>query len=171
MRNFLLPLIALSLVLQCSAQLPGAPAPPPMKGTFYVSVDDAATIYVNGQKAYDAKFGESRSPELELKEGDRIVVELRNDTDGRHFLFLFASSDGNSVISFRQHDFKIVPDIGIMDFTPDEFQKWTKYAKEEKQKKTKRLPVASASEFIWGDLDKCIIAGPITSRMISQKQK
>jgi hypothetical protein len=159
------------LVLRCSAQLPNPAPPAPIKGTFYISVDDAATIFVNGQKVYYAQIGESRSPELELKEGDHIVVELRNDTDGRHFIFLFASSDGNSVISFRSHDFKIVPDIGVTDFTPEQFQKWTKYAKVEKQKKAQRLPVPSASEFIWGDLDKCIIAGPITSHMISQKQR
>jgi len=167
-----LALLALSTLLSTAlSQLPDAPTPPPIKGTFYVSVDDAATIYVNSQKAFEAKFGESRSPELELKAGDRIVVELRNDTDGRHFIFLFASSDGNSVISFKQHDFKIVPDIGLTDFTPEQFQKWTKFAREEKQKKALKLPITSGSEFIWGDLDKCILAGPITPHMISQKQR
>jgi len=171
MRHLLLPVFALMLTLRCPAQLPGAPEPAPIKGTFYISVDDAATIYVNGQKAFSAPIGENRSPELELKVGDRIVVELRNDTDGRHFIMLFASSDGQTVISFKQHDFKIVPDIGVTDFTPEQFQQWTKYAKEEKQKKAKKLPITSGSEFIWGDLDKCIIAGPITPHMISQKQR
>lgn len=169
MKFVTLALLFCSLAISCLAQLPGAMQPQPIKGTFYVSVDDACTIYINGQKVYDARIGESRSPELDLKAGDRIVVALRNDTDGKHFLLLFASSDGKSVVSFKHHDFKIVPDIGVTDFTPEQFQKWTKYAKEERVPKSAKLPIKSYSEFMWGDLDKCIIAGSITPQMISQK--
>jgi len=157
------------LTLHCSAQLPNTPKP--IKGTFYVSVDDACTIFVNGQNVFQAGFGQSRSPELELKVGDRVVLQLRNDSNGRHFIFLFASSDGQAVISFKHRDFKIVPDIGVTDFTPEQFQKWTKFAKEEKQKNAAKLPVKSASEFIWGDLDKTIIAGSITPQMVALKSK
>ncbi len=159
------------LTLHCRAQLPGGPEEPPIKGTFYVSVDDGCTIYVNGQKVYKAGLGESRSPEVELKVGDRVVVELRNKTDGRHFNFLFASSDGQKVVSFRHTDLKIVPDPGVTDFTPVQFMSWQKYAKEEKKKKPTNLPVKSGSEFLWGDLNDTIIAGPITPQMVSQKQR
>ena len=157
------------LALHCSAQLPGKPAGEPIKGTFYVSVNDTATIFVNGQNAYQAPFGDSRSPEMELKMGDRIVVQLRNEAADRHFICLFASADGLTVVSFKHHDFKIVPDLGVTDFTPEQFQKWNKSAKEEKQKKAEKLPVKSYSEFIWGDLEKCIIAGPVTPQMITRK--
>ena len=108
---------------------------------------------------------------MELKVGDRVVVELRNDSDGRHFLFLFASSDGGTVVSFKHHDFKVVPDLNVNDFTPDQLKLWTKYAKEEKQDNAEKLPVKSHSEFIWGDLDKCIIAGIVTPEMITRKNK
>jgi hypothetical protein len=157
------------ITLNCRAQLPSNANQKPIKGTFYVSVDDACTIFVNGQKAYETGIGLSRSPELELKVGDRIVVHLRNDVSVRYFFVLFASSDGRTVISFRRLDFKIVPDIDVTDFTPEVFRKWEKFAKTEKQKNDKKPPVKSFSEFIWGDLDKCILAVPITPQMVSQK--
>lgn len=159
------------LTLYCQAQLPNKSDFLPLKGNFYVSVDDTCTIFVNGQSVYKAKLGQSRSPDLELKVGDRIVVQLQNDGDKRYFTFLFAASNGQSIISFKHRDFKIVPDIGISDFTPELFQSWTKFAKEEEKNKTYVLPVKSASEFIWGDLDTSIIAGVITQQMIAQKSK
>lgn len=157
------------LALPCSAQLPGVSTEPPIRGTFYVSVDDSCTIFVNGVKAYHTGIGVNRSPELEVKIGDRIVVHLQNDTDGRHFIFLFASSDGQKVVSFKHENFRIVPDIGVTDFTPDQFQQWTKSPKEGKHNKRDGLPVKSYSEFMWGDLDKCIIAGTVTTQMVSLK--
>ena len=114
-----------------------------------------------------AGIGESRTPELDLKTGDRIVVQLRNDGDKRYFMLVFASSDGQTVVSFRNHDFKIVPEIGITDFTPDQMQKWTKFAKQEKHKAV--LPIKSYSEWVWGDLDKCILACTVDPKMFSQK--
>jgi hypothetical protein len=160
---------SLLLILRSDAQLPVAGSAPPIKGTFYVSVDDECTIYVNGKNIYHAAIGESRSPETELKVGDHIVVQLLNKTDGRHFLFVFASSDGRTIFSFKHHEFKVVPDINVTDFTPQQFAGWTLMAKEEKQKKAKKLPIQNFSEFMWGDLDKCIIAGAVAPEMIYQK--
>lgn len=161
----------LCLTWCCQAQLPNKADLLPIKGTFYVSVDDKCTLFVNGQSAYQAKLGQSRSPEMELKVGDRIVVQLQNDGDKRYFTFLFAASDGQSIISFKHRDFKIVPDIGVTDFSPEQFASWTKFAKEEEKNKTYVLPVKSASEFMWGDLDTSIIAGVVTQQMISRKAK
>jgi hypothetical protein len=158
----------LLLIPRCPAQLPVAGSAPPVKGTFYVTVDDECTIFVNGQKIYHAKVGESRSPETELKVGDHLVVQLLNKTDGRHFLMVFASSDGHTIFSFKHHQFKIIPDIDATDFKPDQFASWP-MAKEEKQKKAKKLPIQNFSEFIWGDLDKCIIATAVSPEMIYQK--
>lgn len=157
------------LVLHCSAQLPAKAGSEPIKGTFYVSVDDSATIFVNGVNMYEAKWGDSRSPELELKVGDRIVIQLRNEVTDRHFTLFFSSSDGLTMISFKHHDFKIVTDVGVTDFTPEQLQKWTKSAREEKQKKGVKMAVKNSSEYIWGDLEKCSLAGFITPQMVSRK--
>jgi hypothetical protein len=161
-------LLLLLFTLPCRSQLPVSGSAPPIKGTFYVTVDDECTIFVNGKEVYHAKIGESRSPETELKVGDHLVVQLLNKTDGRHFLFCFVSADGKTIFNFKHHQFKIVPDIDVTDFKPEQFSSWPT-AKEEKQKKAKKLPIQNFSEFIWGDLDKCIIATAISPEMIYQK--
>ena len=167
LRKLLLLLLALPLV--CHAQFASNLNNRTAKGTFYVSVDDGATIYVNGQKFYDAPLNESRSPEMELKTGDRIVVHLRNDTAGRRFLMLFAGSDGQTIVSFRARDFKIVPDMEVVDFTPEQLAKWQKQPKTEHRKDN--LPVKGYSDWMWGDHDKSIIAGTVTAQMFSQRPK
>jgi hypothetical protein len=151
-----------------NAQLPVKDDHQPMSGAFAVSVDDACTIYVNGDKKYSATIGQSRSPELQLSVGDRVVVELRNDGDGKHFMLAFVSSDQKTIVSFKRLDFKIVPSSDVTDFTAEQFQSWTKTAKEEKGKRP-NLGVKSSSERIWGDLDKCTIAALITPQMITKK--
>lgn len=163
MRIFLFLALAFTTLVPCNAQITNKP----MKGTFYITVDDAATIYVNGEKVIAAGIGESRSPEIELKADDRIVVQLRDDGGGRHFMMVFASSDGQSLCNFRASNFKVVTDLGITDFTPEQFQKWTKSAKMEKHKPI--LPIKSHSEFLWGDLSKCTIACIVNGNMFSQR--
>ena len=156
----------LLLLLPCRGQLPSTNTPAPLTGVFYISVDDAATIFVNGQEKYKAGIGESHSPEMELKAGDRIVVELRNDGDGRHFMLVFCSSDQKTIVSFKHLDFRCI--IGdAKDFTPDQFHNW-KTAKEEKGKKP-GFPIKNYSEKVWGDLDRSSIAAIVTPGMISQK--
>ena len=161
--------IATCVSLSCFAQLQSTTPPKGITGTFYVSVDDAAKIYVNGQKVHDAGVNESRSAEVELHPADRIVVQLRDDGGGRRFMMIFASSDQKTVVSFRHRDFKVVPDIGVTDFKPEEFQKWPKYAIAEKH--GKHLPIKSYSEWIWGDISKCTIAGIVTPEMIKPMPK
>jgi len=167
MRTFLLCFLALTL--SCHAQFTSTLNDKSAKGSFYVSVDDHATIYINGQQFYHCDIGESRSPETELKTGDRIVVHLKEDGGGKRFMFLFASTDGQTVVSFRAHDLKIVPELEATDFTPDQLQKWTKFAKQEHHKHV--FPVKGYSDWMWGDLDKCILAGTVTSQMFSQRPK
>jgi hypothetical protein len=159
--------LALLLALPVQAQFTSTLDQKSTKGTFYVSVDDAAIIYVNGKETFKAGWGESRSTELELKTGDRIVVQLREDGGGRRFMLVFASTDGQTIVSFKNHDFKIVPDIGVTDFTPEQFKAWTKYAKQEKHKNV--LPIKNYSEWIWGDLDKCSIASVVTLQMFAKR--
>lgn len=169
MRTFILTLFAFLVALRCEAQFASTLNDKSAKGTFYVSVDDAATIYINGRRFYSTGVGRSRSPETELKTGDRLVVHLHEKGGGCHFFMMFASSDGESVVSFRHTDFKIIPDIDVTDFTPGQFQKWKKSPKQKKGKSP--LPIKSYSESFWGDLDHCIVACTIQPRMFSQRPK
>jgi len=174
MHTLRLALILCLLTLACRAQLPGDNGlaggnQASIKGSFLVSVDDSCTIFVNGKTVFQCGIGEKRSPALELKVGDRILVQLVNTGGPRHFFCLFASADGQTVISFKRTDFKIDPDMDVTDFTGLQFQTWPKYAKAQERLKPSTLPVQSNSDSMWGDLDRCIIAGYVTSSMISHK--
>lgn len=167
MRPLLTLTALLILAFPCAAQLVSNEKV--VKGNFYVSVDDAVEVFINGTSAYKVSRGESRSPDMEIKTGDRVVVHLRNDGDKRYFMLVFASPDSKTVVSFRNRDFKIIPELNTTDFTPEQFQKWNKYAKEDKRKPV--LPVKSYSEWVWGDLDSCILACVITPQMITQRTR
>ena len=152
----------------CTAQSITNPVNP-VTGSFYVSVDDHCTIFVNGEKIHHGNLGTSRSPETTLKVGDRVVVHLSNDMGPRHFLCAFVSSDGKQVISFKKADYKLVPQVGVNDFTAAQFQGWAAPKGTAKAQKHKpHLPVKSYSESVWGDLDQCIIAAMVTQQMVSQ---
>ena len=153
--------LAIFTVSPCAAQGPKAQS---VTGTFYVSVDDKARIYVDGKEVHDAKNGESRSSEIELKVGQRIVVQIDNDGGKRRFMMAFLSSDQKTVISFKHRDLKIVNQPDVTDFTPEQFGKWTKYSEEEKHDAV--FTFKNYSEWIWGDLTKCIVAGTVTEDMI-----
>lgn len=153
--------ILLALAGPVFAQLPAKP----ITGTFYASADDHATIYLNGQKAHQADYGAKRSAEMTLKVGDRIVIQLINDSGPKGFLLTFKSSDDATLVNFRRADFKIVPDIDITDFTGEQFKRWTKIAKPSPRKEL-GLPFKNSSEWVWGEGDKCILAAVVTSQMV-----
>ena len=168
MKKLLTSLIFVLCTLSCFAQTNNVASL--TKGIFYVSVDDGAIIFINGAQVYEAAIGETRSPELEFKEGDRLVVQLRNDGDKRYFMLVFASSDEQNVVSFKRRNFKIVPDIGVSDFTVAQFDGWKKYAEEDDDREPV-LPIKSRSEWVWGDLDKCVFACVITPEMFSKRSR
>ena len=168
MRAFIITFL-IFIPFACQAQFSSKLNDKAIKGTFYVSVDDNAAIFINGKLFYNAPFNESRSPETELKTGDRIVVPLRNELAGRRFMMVFVGSDGQTIVSFRARDFKIVPDLGVTDFTADEYARWTKSPKTTRGKDM--LPVKSYSNWLWGDGDRCILAGTVTHQMFSQRPK
>jgi hypothetical protein len=169
MRTFLLlTIVALLLTSQSEAQLPGATNATPVKGAFLVSVDDHCTIFVNGTQVYHGDIGKSRSPETQLKAGDRVVVRLTNDVGPRQFLLVFTTTDGKSVVSFKNQDYRIVPAVGLSDFSSEQFKNW-KAPKAQKHKP--ELPVKNYSESVWGDLDRCILACIVTPQMFSQVPK
>lgn len=173
MRTVLLVIISFLFTISSKAQLVGMRDQKSAKGSFYVAVDDAATLFVNGEKVFHATVGQSKSRPMELKTGDRFVVHLRDDGGVKKFVVLFASTDGRSVVSFTNRDFKIVPDLDVTDFTPEQFQGWSKYAKQLKLKSRRgaELPIKSYSEALWGDLNRCILACKITPEMFSQRLK
>lgn len=153
-----LPILFVVLGLQVQAQL--APAPTTgVKGKFFLSVDDRADIFINGAQFYQSPLGESESPEIELKAGDRIVVKLKNIASKRRFMLLFMSTDRKQVISFTQNSFKILPDVTINDFTPADFAGYKKHAVpiQGDFAKPYLLPFKSNSKWIWGELDLCSI--------------
>ena len=162
--------ILFALAIRAIAQLPGNSPVKPVTGTFYASVDDHATIYVNGQKTHQADYGAKRSAELNLKVGDLVLIDLKNDRDARGFLLVFRSSDDTTLINFRRADFKIVPDLDVTDFTADQFKRWTKTAKSSPRKEMD-LPFKNYSEWVWGESDKCILAAIVTSQMVTPKPK
>jgi hypothetical protein len=165
MRSFALSMLLLAASgSSLFAQSMGYLHPTPVKGRFYVSVDDGASIYVNGRQAHGTGIGLSRSGEVDLKVGDRVVVQLHNDGGPKHFFFLFASSDGKSVFSFKHSNFRIAP-LDITDFTPSEIRAWSKPAKEIKGRP--KFPVKSFSESMWGDLERTAIVTVITPEMES----
>jgi hypothetical protein len=146
-----------------------------VKGSFYVSVDDAAWIYVNGKKVFQAGIGESQSTELILHTGDRVVVHIEDYGGGRRFMLVFATanqvtdlSDQPTVVSFKHHDFKVLPDPMATDFNLEDFQNWTKHAIVDISQTQNRhyLAIKNYSEWIWGDLSKTTIGCIVTDGMI-----
>lgn len=155
------------LAMPAQAQIVSSTDIKTAKGAFYLSVDDHATIFVNGQKVFHANIGESRSSEMELKVGDHVVAQLKNDGGPRRFKLLFASSDGRNVVSFRSTDWRIVLDLAVTDFTPAEMQQWQKRPKQIPG--GKGLPIKSYSDWVWGDLESSILAAIVTPQMFSAK--
>src|SRR4051794_20372137 len=87
----------------------------PVKGKFYISVDDTASLFVNNRQLYKAHIGESSSSETLLEPGDRIVVKLLNTGGPRKFAMIFVSTDQKTIISFRPQMCKIIPDAEKTD--------------------------------------------------------
>jgi hypothetical protein len=171
--RFLL-LFTLALVTRSDAQQTPNPATGGVKGTFAAFIDDHATVFLNGNELFHGNLGTVRSPEVDLKEGDSLVIHLKNDRGPKGFLLMFESSDGKTIASFRSTDYKIVPTAGVISFTPDQFSQWTKPAKNlPGNKRDKRLDNAAKnySETVWGDLDSCILACTMTAKQFTQRPK
>jgi hypothetical protein len=66
MRTLLI-IIAIAFAVPCHAQFTSSPTEKSVKGTFYVSIDDVMTLFLNGKEVLHAGIGEHRSPETELK--------------------------------------------------------------------------------------------------------
>lgn len=134
----------------------------PVKGRFYVSVDDSATVFVNGRQLFKASLNESASPETLLEPGDRVVARMHNKGGPKRFAMIFVSSDQNVIISFRNEMCKILPDAGTRDFTAQQFAELTQFAEQAPQKQTvRRFAYKNNAEFLWGRSNPCALGAII----------
>lgn len=138
-----------------------------LTGKFYVSVDDAAILFVNGEEVYRAPLNESYSPTLSLSRGDRVVVQLKNRKGYQRFLMVFIASDENKLINFRLNDGKVIPGTDATDFTPQEFSRWP--VRPVRLKIALKLPVKSYSQWMWGDAEDSCLAFIVTPAMFSNR--
>lgn len=159
-----------ALQFSAIAQLASAPSKEsPIKGSFYLNVDDVGRIYINGIKAHqNAALGKSKSVELPLKPGDHIVVQLRNASMPRYFTMAFASTDKKVLVSFPRQALKILPDADATDFQEVDFSRIGKIAKEDSRKRDGSIPFKHSSDYVWGEFDNCALACIVTPQMFTQ---
>ena len=136
-----------------------------VKGKFYVSVDDVADIFLNGLKVHRGNIGQSQSQEMELKPGDRIVVQLHNASAPRYFMLLFVATDKQQQISFPHTTLKLLPDPESKDFTAAQFAAFNKHAKENKGRTNQPFPYKNRSEWVWGEADISTLGSLLTREM------
>ena len=158
--------IFLALGLLAMAE-PPAPPNAGLNGKLYCSVDDEAQILLNGVVLQHAGLGESQSPEVLLKSGDRIVVKLKNVLGKGRFMLLFVTDDHKQIAAFRRPSFKILSNPEKNDFTATEFEHFPKQARSVTGEFAKPylLPFKSSSEWVWGDQDVCAIGCLLTQDM------
>jgi hypothetical protein len=140
-----------------------------ISGKFFVSVDDAAAIMLNGTKIHQAGIGESSSPEVAIKAGDRLVVNLYNKEGPRRFVLAFLSTDHKKVVSFRNTDFKIAPGYELKDLSESEIRALPKTAKET-QKKPHKFPFKHTSESLWGEDTNAVVACIVRPEIFKEAQ-
>ncbi len=154
--------------IKAPAAAPTALAPPGkdpvVKGKFYMEVDDVGILYVNGVKLHRGTIGLSQSPEVELKAGDRLVVQLHNVAAPRYFKLLFVSSDKTQMINFPNTVLKVLPDAEATDFDAAQVAGSAHYAREIKSARNP-FPFKNQSEFMWGEADLCALGGVLTREM------
>lgn len=159
-------LIALLVCVAGGIQAQPAPvADGSVRGKFYIAVNNRASIFVNGTSAFDAPTGESTSPELTLKPGDRVVARLSALGNVRGFMIAFVASDRRTIVNFPARAFRILSDSTGNDFTANDFAANKRVAVLLPAQGVKKLPISSQSEWIWGDAEVCDIGSLLTREM------
>lgn len=136
----------------------------PVKGTFFCDIDDKGTLFLNGIKVHSSGIGFSRSDEVTLSPGDRMVIQLASAFPPRYCKVLFVSTDKKQMVNFGNTNFKILPDPDSNDFEVKAFAAIGKSAKEEKKDKNP-FPFKNQSEYVWGELNVCALGSFITKEM------
>ena len=134
----------------------------PLKGKFYVSVDDSVTLFLNGRQLHKAGINESSSPEVLIEPGDRVVVRLVNTGGPRRFAMAFVSSDQRTIISFRNQMCKILPDASKGDFSKEDFADLRRFADQiNKKEEVRKFPFKNNAEWLWGVGTPCALGSVI----------
>lgn len=123
---------------------------PKMFGRFYVSVDDSAIIYVNGNLVHRAPLNESISSSIELEIGDCIVVKLVNAISERRFMMAFLTNDQSTIVEFRASDFRILPAVKDLNISDAEFQAIKEHAIRDSTIQRQYISAQVESEWLWG---------------------
>ena len=156
------------LLLCCGVSAQFSAKEPTVKGIFHLNVDDSARIFINGIGEHrNSALGKSKSKELGLKPGDRIVVQLRNASPPRYFIMAFTASDKTQMVSFPRQTFKILGDPESKDFSAADFSRNGKYPKAINQKTDAVFPFKHNSDYVWGEFDECAIGCVVTQQMFT----
>lgn len=160
------PIIGLFLsLLFCVAAVGQIPrTAPPMKGRFYIDVDDGARIFINGQLAHTAGIDTSISGEVSLAVGDRVVAQLTNNQGGKWLKLVFLSTDQRSIISFQRLNYRILNDLALVDFTVADWSKFKPVKNAEIDRN--RLSIKNNAASIWGDAENTTVGSVITADMV-----
>jgi hypothetical protein len=143
--------------------------PESVKGCFYVSVDNTAVVFVNGKQIHRGGLGVSRSAELELKVGDRVVMQVENLGGPKKFQTVFLSTDKQKVINFRRSDWRLVQGGDVKDFDAEQYRSWTKAPTISKE--ANAFSFKHQSDPVWGDKPRFTIACNVSASMLSNMSK
>ena len=135
-----------------------------LKGVFHMEVDDTCDLYVNGTKVHSGSYAPSKSEEISLKPGDRVVAQLKSLAPPKFFKLLFVSSDKRQMINFSNSSFKILPDAEATDFTPVQYNSYTRFARELKGTRNP-FPFKNKSEYMWGESEISTLGSIIIREM------
>jgi hypothetical protein len=158
----------LLLFLGISASAQSLPKEATVKGIFHLNVDDGACIFINGVEAHRSTgLGKSKSKEIGIKPGDRIVVQLRNASNPRYFIMAFSSSDKTAVVSFPRQSFKLLTDPEAKDFAAEGFSRMSKHPKAQNSNADTVFPFKHKSDYVWGEFDECALGCIVTQQMFT----
>jgi hypothetical protein len=151
-------------------KVPDQRLPAEFKGKFYVSVDDAATIYLKGRQVHQAPINESVSSETTVKLGDSITVNLINTRAGHRFTMAFLTKDEKCVINFRQEDCRVLWDSKKRSLTQKEFEQLKQAPTKEMDHAPASFPFSTTSDWMWGPGDNSWLTTIVTKEMITKQE-
>lgn len=164
-------------LLAAAPMFTNAQAPNGITGQFWVNCAGNAVLFLNGQEFLKGGTGTFKSEKVTIKPGDRIVVQLKKTGNGKPaFYACMISEDDSIVASFRHGDFKIINDIAVTNFTPQDYNSLKKSAVTvpndlRRKWQLTELPVKDYSEWFWGDAIDCTIGSIVTEKMFKKKPR
>ena len=167
-RLIIIALIAFSVLI------PHVRAGEALSGQFHLCVDDSTAVFLNGKPLMEAHWDKSRkitkSAEVPIKIGDRLVFRLRNIGGARFVAIQFVSSDLKTIISFPVSAFKQLANPAAKDFSPTSLD-FGNLSTAKKRGGAVYLPFKSDSEGAWGETDVCALGVVIKAEMIKPMKK